>query len=192
MDKELNEHLSLTSANSINVARFLPPGVLLFLCICPVETCRKGGQCSDLCTCGNFGNITAGLFGKRWGLPVKRLLPPTTVMIFFYQYLQTGKYSPRPSIATIASAMDVGDPITLPVCSICTEGSHAAISARFRETHLYRRANSRDSERDLERSSYLLDPHGACGYRALMDGLQPGVKPGILGNNSSCQIPQKQ
>ena len=59
---------------------------------------------------GNFGNITAGLFGKKMGLPVKRFIAANNRNDIFYQYLQTGKYNPRPSVATIANAMDVGDP----------------------------------------------------------------------------------
>ena len=59
---------------------------------------------------GNFGNITAGLFGKRMGLPVKRFIAANNRNDIFYQYLKTGEYCPRPSVATIANAMDVGDP----------------------------------------------------------------------------------
>ena len=110
MDADLNAHMKLTSANSINVARFLPQAFYYFYAYAQL---KKEGKADHLVVCvpsGNFGNITAGLFGKRMGLPVKRFIAANNRNDIFYQYLQTGKYNPRPSIATIANAMDVGDP----------------------------------------------------------------------------------
>ena len=112
MDKELNDHLLLTSANSINVARFLPQAFYYFYAYAQL---KKMGQADNkkVVVCvpsGNFGNITAGLFGKQMGLPVSRFIAANNKNDIFYQYLQTGKYNPRPSVATIANAMDVGDP----------------------------------------------------------------------------------
>ena len=77
---------------------------------------------------GNFGNITAGLFGKRMGLPVKRFIAANNRNDIFYQYLQTGKYNPRPSIATIANAMDVGDPSNFARILALYDNNHAAIA----------------------------------------------------------------
>lgn len=110
MDADLNAHMKLTSANSINVARFLPQAFYYFYAYAQL---KKEGKADNMVVCvpsGNFGNITAGLFGKRMGLPVKRFIAANNRNDIFYQYLQTGKYNPRPSIATIANAMDVGDP----------------------------------------------------------------------------------
>ena len=80
---------------------------------------------------GNFGNITAGLFGKRMGLPVKRFIAANNRNDIFYQYLKTGEYSPRPSIATIANAMDVGDPSNFARILDLYEGSHDAIASEI-------------------------------------------------------------
>ena len=113
MDVDLNACKKLTSANSINVARFLPQAFYYFYAYAQL---KKAGKAENLVVCvpsGNFGNITAGLFGKRMGLPVKRFIAANNLNDIFYQYLQTGKYAPRPSVATIANAMDVGDPSNL-------------------------------------------------------------------------------
>jgi threonine synthase len=107
MDEELNAKMKLTSANSINVARFLPQAFYYFYGYAQL---KKLGLADNAVICvpsGNFGNITAGLFGKRMGLPVKRFIAANNRNDIFYQYLLTGVYSPRPSVATLANAMDV-------------------------------------------------------------------------------------
>ena len=174
MDKELNEHLSLTSANSINVARFLPQAFYYFYAYAQLKRAGKADNAVICVPSGNFGNITAGLFGKKMGLPVKRFIAANNRNDIFYQYLQTGKYSPRPSIATIANAMDVGDPSNFARVLDLYGGSHAAISAEISGT-TYTDVQIRETVKETWKDHhYLLDPHGACGYRALMDGLQPG------------------
>ena len=110
MDKELNEKMRLTSANSINVARFLPQAFYYFNAYARM---KKLGLADELVVCvpsGNFGNICSALFGKRMGLPVKRFIAANNANSVFYEYLQSGEYNPRPSVQTIANAMDVGDP----------------------------------------------------------------------------------
>lgn len=174
MDKELNEHLSLTSANSINVARFLPQAFYYFYAYAQL---KKAGKADNMVVCvpsGNFGNITAGLFGKRMGLPVKRFIAANNRNDIFYQYLQTGKYSPRPSIATIANAMDVGDPSNFARVLDLYGASHEAIGKEISGT-TYTDEQIRETVRNTyNETHYLLDPHGACGYRALSEGLKEG------------------
>ena len=131
MDKELNSRLQLTSANSINVARFLPQAFYYFYAYAQL---KRAGMAANAVICvpsGNFGNITAGLFGKRMGLPIKRFIASNNRNDIFYQYLQTGVYTPRPSVATIANAMDVGDPSNFARLLDLYGGSHAAISAEI-------------------------------------------------------------
>lgn len=174
MDRELNEHLQLTSANSINVARFLPQAFYYFYAYAQL---KKAGQAANAVVCvpsGNFGNITAGLFGKRMGLPVSRFIAANNRNDIFYQYLQTGVYSPRPSIATIANAMDVGDPSNFARVLDLYQSSHEAICANISGA-TYTDEQIADTMRQLwQEHRYLLDPHGACGYRALAEGLRPG------------------
>lgn len=174
MDKELNEHMQLTSANSINVARFLPQAFYYFYAYAQM---KKLGKADKLVICvpsGNFGNVTAGLFGKRMGLPVERFIAANNRNDIFYQYLKTGEYKPRPSVATIANAMDVGDPSNFARILDLYEGSHDAIASEI-SGETYTDEQIRETvQKTYEETGYLLDPHGACGYRALAENLKPG------------------
>ncbi|NDV59290.1 threonine synthase [Bacteroides sp. 519] len=173
MDKELNDKLMLTSANSINVARFLPQAFYYFYAYAQL---KKMGKADEMVVCvpsGNFGNITAGLFGKRMGLPIKRFIAANNRNDIFYQYLQTGQYNPRPSVATIANAMDVGDPSNFARVLDLYEHSHKAITSEISGA-TYTDEQIRETVKKVyEETGYLLDPHGACGYRALDEGLKP-------------------
>ncbi len=174
MDSELNRHMKLTSANSINVARFLPQAFYYFYAYAQLKRLNKADNVVMCVPSGNFGNITAGLFGKRMGLPVKRFIASNNSNSIFYEYLKTGVYKPRPSVATIANAMDVGDPSNFARVIELYHNDHAAIT-RDISGATYSDEQIAQAIRDTYRESgYLLDPHGACGYRALSEGLQPG------------------
>jgi len=174
MDQELNERMQLTSANSINVARFLPQAFYYFYAYAQM---KKLGREKELVVCvpsGNFGNITAGLFAKRMGLPVKRFIAANNRNDIFYQYLKTGQYAPKPSVQTIANAMDVGDPSNFVRILDLYEGSHDAIASEI-SGETYTDDQIRETvQLTYDETGYLLDPHGACGYRALSENLQPG------------------
>ncbi len=176
MDKELNDHLLLTSANSINVARFLPQAFYYFYAYAQL---KKMGQADNkkVVVCvpsGNFGNITAGLFGKQMGLPVSRFIAANNKNDIFYQYLQTGKYNPRPSVATIANAMDVGDPSNFARVLDLYKESHEAICRDISGTTYTDEQIRETVKTTYQQTGYLLDPHGACGFRALKEGLNEG------------------
>ncbi|MDO4930818.1 MAG: threonine synthase [Bacteroidales bacterium] len=176
MDAELNARLELTSANSINVARFLPQAFYYFYAYAQLRSLTgDAGVSPVVCVpSGNFGNITAGLFGKRMGLPVKRFVAANNRNDIFYQYLKTGDYQPRPSVATIANAMDVGDPSNFARVLDLYGGSHAAIAAEVSGA-TYDDAQIGATIREVwQHDHYLLDPHGACGFRALAESLRPG------------------
>ena len=174
MDKELNEHMQLTSANSINVARFLPQAFYYFYAYAQMKKLGKADKLVICAPSGNFGNITAGLFGKRMGLPVERFIAANNRNDIFYQYLKTGEYKPRPSVATIANAMDVGDPSNFARILDLYEGSHDAIASEI-SGETYTDEQIRETvQKTYEETGYLLDPHGACGYRALAENLKPG------------------
>ena len=171
MDADLNKQLNLTSANSINVARFLPQAFYYFYGYAQL---KKAGKANDVVFCvpsGNFGNITAGLIAKRMGLPVKRFIAANNSNDIFYEYLQTGKYNPRPPVQTIANAMDVGDPSNF--ARVIDLYNHSADEIRKDITGFrYKDAAIAETVKDtFEKTGYLLDPHGACGYQALTDGL---------------------
>ena len=174
MDADLNAHMKLTSANSINVARFLPQSFYYFYAYAQMKAL---GQADHLVVCvpsGNFGNICSALFGKRMGLPVHRFIAANNANDIFYQYLLTGQYSPRPSTQTIANAMDVGDPSNFARILDLYGHSHEAICNDISGA-TYSDSQIADTLRTcLQQTGYQLDPHGACGYRALQEGLREG------------------
>lgn len=174
MDAELNAAMKLTSANSINVARFLPQAFYYFYAYAQM---KKAGKADNLVVCvpsGNFGNITAGLFGKVMGLPVKRFIAANNANDIFYNYLQSGEYNPRPSVQTIANAMDVGDPSNFARIYDLYKGNHAAIAAEISGATYTDAQIAETVKACFAENGYLLDPHGACGFRALSEGLREG------------------
>ena len=174
MDAELNKHMKLTSANSINVARFLPQAFYYFNAYAQMK--RQGLE-RPLVVCvpsGNFGNICAGLFAKRMGLPIERFIAANNANSVFYEYLQTGEYNPRPSIQTIANAMDVGDPSNFARVYDLYNKDYKAICQDISGA-TYSNAQIADTIREVyQKTGYVCDPHGACGYRALAEGLKDG------------------
>jgi threonine synthase len=123
---------------------------------------------------GNFGNITSGLFGKRMGLPISHFIAANNSNDIFYNYLKTGEYNPKPSVATIANAMDVGDPSNFARVLALYGNSHADIAADISGA-TYSDTQIRETVAQVYAAhGYLLDPHGACGYRALSEQLRPG------------------
>ena len=174
MDAELKARKKLTSANSINVARFLPQSFYYFH---GVGQMQKMGRGEDLVICvpsGNFGNLCSALFAVRMGLPVKRMIAANNRNDVFLQYLQTGLYNPRPSIATLANAMDVGDPSNFARILDLYGGDWDAIRA-FLSGYSVDDETILSTIRDCRwQTGYILDPHGACAYKALTEGLNDG------------------
>lgn len=184
MDEELNRHMRLTSANSINVARFLPQAFYYFNA-CARLASHLSPLTSDIVVCvpsGNFGNICSALFGHEMGLPVKRFIAANNANDVFYQYLRTGRYEPKASIQTLANAMDVGDPSNFArIQNLYSDnGQFSAEETHRRITSLISGATYSDEQiaetmrQCYSETGYILDPHGACGYRALKEQLRPG------------------
>ncbi len=174
MDAELNAHMKLTSANSINVARFLPQAFYYFYAYAQLKKMGKADQMVVCVPSGNFGNITAGLFGKQMGLPIKRWVVANNKNDIFCQYLQTGVYSPRPSVATVANAMDVGDPSNFArIVSLYNE-DYTAICNEMVGFSYTDNQILETMKQCYDETHYVLDPHGACGYKALNENLQAG------------------
>lgn len=175
MDPELKGRMKLTSANSINVARFLPQMFYYFHAWGQLaSTGAHMGQVVFCVPSGNFGNITAGLIAKRMGLPVKRFIAANNANDIFLQYLKTGEYRPRPSVQTIANAMDVGDPSNFARVLDLYGHDHAAVCADISGCS-YTDGEIAETMRDTYTGTgYKLDPHGAVAYRALCEHLEPG------------------
>ena len=174
MDEELQGHMNLTSANSINVARFLPQAFYYFNAYAQA---KKLGKADNLTICvpsGNFGNITAGLFAQRMGLPIKHFIAANNANDIFYNYLLSGIYSPKASIQTIANAMDVGDPSNFARILDLYKSSHAEICNHISGATYSDDEIAATMKKCYEQTGYVLDPHGACGYQALKDNLKDG------------------
>ena len=182
MDEELNQHMKLTSANSINVARFLPQAFYYFNAYARMKALGKADNFVMCVPSGNFGNICSALFGHAMGLPVKRFIAANNANDIVYKYLQTGKYEPKASVQTLANAMDVGDPSNFArIINLYSKNNKLTPEAtHHRITNLISGATYSDDQiRETMRqcykeTGYILDPHGATGYQALVDGLQPG------------------
>ena len=188
MDLELNQRFFLTSANSINVARFLPQAFYYFYAYAQLkkQNPEAAGQMVVCVPSGNFGNICAGIFGAKMGLPVKRFIASNNANDIFFQYLQQGHYNPRATQATLANAMDVGDPSNFArIVNLYGEGqkhtnkvtpeeAHSAITSEISGATYSDEQIKSAMRLALSRDGYVCDPHGACGYQALTDGLQPG------------------
>jgi threonine synthase len=174
MDDELNSLMKLTSANSINVARFLPQSFYYFYAYAQM---KARGLADNLVVCvpsGNFGNICSALFAKAMGLPVKRFIAANNINDVFYKYLQTGVYTPKHSVQTLANAMDVGNPSNFARILDLYGGSWENIRKDISGAVVNDSAIKKSILECWRDNTYLLDPHGACGFRALSDGLQPG------------------
>lgn len=182
MDAELNQHMKLTSANSINVARFLPQAFYYFNAYARMKALDKAGELVMCVPSGNFGNICSALFGHEMGLPIKRFIAANNANDIFYKYLQTGKYEPKASIQTLANAMDVGDPSNFArILNLYSkngqrnaEETHQAITSLISGATYSDDQIRKTMQQCYEETGYVLDPHGACGYQALKDGLKPG------------------
>ena len=174
MDDELNKHMKLTSANSINVARFLPQSFYYFNAYARMKEQLNGNQLVMCVPSGNFGNICSALFGHEMGLPIDRFIAANNANDVFYNYLQTGQYNPKPSVQTLANAMDVGDPSNFARIYDLYGKSHARISQLISGATYSDEQIAETMRQCYNETGYVLDPHGACGYRALKEGLREG------------------
>lgn len=170
----LREGVRLTSANSVNIGRLLPQMVYYFHGLAQASALTgvplAGSGRADIVLCtpsGNFGNLTAGLMARRAGLPVSRFVAATNVNDVVPGYLDTGIFTPRPSVPTIANAMDVGHPSNFERMLWLYRSD---LDAMRRDL-----VGSRHSDGDVratiadmfKRRGYLLDPHSAIGYLGL-------------------------
>lgn len=173
MDKELNQKRILTSANSINLARFLPQSVYYAYALSQIPQERWKDVVMTVPS-GNFGNITAGLVAWRMGMPVKRFIAAINANRVFADYLETGVYKPQKSIATIANAMDVGDPSNFARVIELFGKSVDNVRAEISSYSYTDEQIGATMAQVLKETGYELDPHGAVGYSALRDHLNNG------------------
>jgi threonine synthase len=190
-DTELRSRVRLTSANSVNIGRLLPQMVYYFHAVAQLGAHAGrilpdppgGGRASSaaeviVCTpSGNFGNLTAGLMAKRAGLPVAHFVAATNVNDVVPEYLLTGRFEPRPSVPTIANAMDVGNPSNFERMLWLYHGDREAMRQDVAGSR-HRDEEVRETiKRVYETRGYLLDPHSAIAYLGLKQELRALVGP---------------
>jgi len=171
LDNDLNDQLILTSANSINVARFLPQAFYYFNAYARL---KESGVLADkelvvAVPSGNFGNLTAGLIAAEMGLPIKQFIAANNENDVVFEYLNTGNYNPRPSVETIANAMDVGAPSNFARILDLYGNSHDKICEKIKGFRFSDDEIREVIDRVYSETGYLCDPHGACGFQALKE-----------------------
>ncbi|MDG1517472.1 MAG: threonine synthase [Flavobacteriales bacterium] len=166
-DSELRSKMNLSSANSINVARFLPQSFYYFGSYEQLEDKSKPVVYS--CPSGNYGNLTAGLFAQKMGLPIAKFIAASNANDIVPKYLETGVYIPKPSVTTISNAMDVGDPSNFARILEIHNGDWDAVKASI-VGYSYSDAQTEVGMMDvITRTGYLMEPHGVIGYMALKE-----------------------
>jgi len=167
LDTELSNKLSLTSANSINVARWIPQSMYYFLAY--AEAKRQGfKEVIFSVPSGNYGNITAGILGHKMGLPVKHFIASTNQNKVVPDYLESGIYKPMSSVPTISNAMDVGAPSNFVRLKELYNHSFSGLKESLSGFSLTDNQTKEVMKNCHENFDYILDPHGAIGYEALV------------------------
>ena len=179
-DAGLRRRMRLTSANSVNVGRLLPQSVYYFHAVGQVEQEQPDREIVFSTPSGNFGNLTAGLMARRAGLPIRRFVAATNVNDVVPEYLTTGRFAPRPSVPTIANAMDVGNPSNFERMSWLYAGDLEAMRRDI--------AGSRHGDEEVlaairrvcDERGYVMDPHSAIAYLGLKAFLESSGEIGIF------------
>lgn len=165
LDPELSKKKNLSSANSINIARLIPQSFYYFYAYSKLKAKNKPLVFSV--PSGNFGNLTAGLFAKRMGLPVEKFVASTNANDIVPSYIQTGTFSPRPSVATLSNAMDVGNPSNFARMQALSENN----LEKFREDVAGYSFTDDETRAALasvfEKTKYIMCPHTAVAYLGL-------------------------
>ena len=176
IDEELNS-VQLTSANSINIARWLPQMWYFFFAYKQLKNKTKDIAVSV--PSGNFGNICAGLLAKKLGLPISHFIASTNVNDIVPYYLKTGEYNPKPSLQTISNAMDVGDPSNFIRIQELFSNNFKALKTTL-SAYPFTDDTTRRKVKELkDKYNYTADPHGAVGQLGL--GKYKEENPNIIG-----------
>lgn len=168
-DEQLVAELGLNSANSINVARLLAQVCYYFEAASRLGADREAVYCVPS---GNFGNVTAGLMACALGLPVKRMIAATNRNDTVPRFLSSGRWDPRPTVATLTNAMDISLPNNFPRV-LELERRHGLPLTRLLSSVAVSDAETLEAVRDLDAADYLADPHSALAWKALVSNLAP-------------------
>ncbi len=180
LDEDLIKNLSLSSANSINIGRLIPQSFYYFYAYAQLQ--EKSLPTVISVPSGNFGNLTAGLFAKRMGLPVHKFIAATNANDVFPKYLMSEMYKPQPSIKTISNAMDVGNPSNFERILDLFDHEYSAIKDNIYSTSFTDEDTKEAMKEVYHANNYILDPHGAVGYLALKRFLVENIE--VSGSNN--------
>ena len=164
LDSELKNN-NLTSANSINIARWLPQMIYFFIAYKQLKHLNKPMIFS--CPSGNFGNICAGIIAKKLGLPIQHFVASTNVNDTVPEFLKSGKYNPKPSKATISNAMDVGNPSNFVRIQEMYNNDLVEFKKDFSSYSFSDNETIVAMKFIYENTKYIAEPHGAVGYLGL-------------------------
>ena len=165
LDNDLTKKMQLTSANSINIARWLPQ--MFYFLFAYKYTKLKGKEIVFSVPSGNFGNICAGIMAQRLGMPVSHFIAATNANDIVPDFIKTGIYKPKPSIATISNAMDVGDPSNFIRIQHLFQNNFAEIKKNI-SSYSFTDQQTKDAMFKVYNNyNYVVDPHGAVGYLGL-------------------------
>lgn len=170
LDKELNQKIKLTSANSINISRLIPQSFYYFYTYAKLKAYGKELVFST--PSGNFGNLCGGLIAKRMGLPVKKFIASTNINDIFPKYLNTGLFEPRPSQRTLSNAMDVGNPSNFARIMDMYKNNLDAVKQDLEGVAFTDTETEEIMEKIFKEYNYILEPHGAVGYLGLKQYMQ--------------------
>ncbi len=164
LDAEITQTKKLTSANSINVARWLPQ---LFYFLFAYKEAKSKGDIVFSVPSGNFGNVCAGMVAQKLGMPVKHFIASTNVNDVVPKFMNKGEYQPQPSVATISNAMDVGDPSNFVRIRHLYQNDFERLQANLSSYAFNDEETKQAMERLHRQFNYIADPHGAVGYLGL-------------------------
>lgn len=165
LDQELNENMNLSSANSINIARLVPQSFYYFWAYAQLKKAEK-----PVVFCvpsGNFGNICGGLIAHKMGLPVEKFIATTNVNDIVPEYLKTSVFAPRPSIATISNAMDVGNPSNFPRMTALFGDVYESVKEKVQGYSFTDEETKIALKAIYEETGYIMCPHTAVAYLGL-------------------------
>ena len=161
-DEELNQKFTLTSANSINIARLIPQSFYYFWAFAQLQ--KLGKPIVFSVPSGNFGNLTAGLFAKKMGLPIHHFVASTNANDIVPNYLETGIYTAKSSVQTISNAMDVGNPSNFERMKNLFDNDVSEFKREI-DSYSFSDEETKNAMRKVKNDfGYTLDPHGAVAY----------------------------
>jgi len=165
LDSELRTRINLSSANSINIARLIPQSFYYFEAYKQLKLKGKT-DIVFVVPSGNFGNITAGLFAQKLGLPVNKFIAAVNANDVFTKYIQSGNFTPKPSVRTISNAMDVGNPSNFARIDFLNDSSWNKVKKNI-ASYTFTDAETEMAMREvMQKYNYVLEPHAAIGYLA--------------------------